>query len=584
MLTSAQKIRLTANYEYWRKREEQQRELYLKEEEQQLREIERIYERMYADANEQIEAFYGKYASAEGIDITEAKRRVAQADVEAFAKKAEEYAKDRNFSKKANEEMRLYNATMKINRLELLKAQIGLYLVDGTNSLEQFYETTITDRTERELERQAGILGESITNANVVKRAKNIVNASFFNATYSDRIWSHQENLKSEINIELQRGLIAGNSSREMARRIRQKFDVSRSDAERLMVTELRRVQTDVARDSYKQNGIQQYIYMAVNRNACPICREIDGEVYSVDDMEPAKNAPPMHPRCHCTTAPYIDEAEYEAWLNWLESGGTTEGWKELSEAEKKEMIRLARELLDEEETPMPSTGFDRNNIQWSEDGKYLKDWCESGGVEYREVKELQNALEPKQIITRLAGGDMTRGSCVSLACAYTGNRAGLNVLDFRGGQSCYAFSLHSNNSRLAHLAGVSSVENSNYSSVKGAKMLMDQMETDKEYMLVTGRHASIVRKTDAGYEYLELQSGRENGWKSFEAYGTVTETLRKRFGCTSSRSLYGMKLEQHSYMIDIETLYNSDEFRDLLGYINTAESDQQKGASGSVK
>ena len=34
--------------------------------------------------------------------------------------------KDKEFSDKANAEMRLYNLTMKVNRLELLKAQIGL--------------------------------------------------------------------------------------------------------------------------------------------------------------------------------------------------------------------------------------------------------------------------------------------------------------------------------------------------------------------------------------------------------------------------------------------------------------------------
>jgi len=76
----------------------------------------------------------------------------------------------------------------------------------------------------------------------------------------------------------------------------------------------LRRVQTDVAMDSYKASGVEKYVYMAVNPRACPICREIDGNVYDVADAEPAKNAPPMHPRCHCTTAPYVDEDEYNIY------------------------------------------------------------------------------------------------------------------------------------------------------------------------------------------------------------------------------------------------------------------------------
>ncbi|MDO4176271.1 MAG: hypothetical protein Q4D99_02185 [Bacillota bacterium] len=35
-----------------------------------------------------------------------------------------------------------------------------------------------------------------------------------------------------------------------------------------------------------------------------------------------------MHPWCHCSIAPYEDSEEYEAWLDFLEQGGTTEEWK----------------------------------------------------------------------------------------------------------------------------------------------------------------------------------------------------------------------------------------------------------------
>ena len=55
--------------------------------------------------------------------------------------------KEKNFSKEANDEMRLYNTTMKINRLELLKANIGLELVDGFNELQTYYDQILTDRS-----------------------------------------------------------------------------------------------------------------------------------------------------------------------------------------------------------------------------------------------------------------------------------------------------------------------------------------------------------------------------------------------------------------------------------------------------
>lgn len=360
MATTRQLWQQNNNRLYWEKREQKQRELYMMEEAQQQRELEKIYAEMYRHAEDEINRFYGKYADAEGIDITEAKKRVTQADIEAYEALAKEYVKNKDFSDRANAEMRLYNATMKINRLEMLKARIGVYMVAGVNDIDDYYEKVMTDRTRQEIERQAGILGETVSIADTTKRAENIVNASFFNATYSERIWSHQDRLRSMINIELQKGLIAGVSSRQMASNIRKEYDVSLADAHRLMVTELRRVQTDVAMDSYKASGVQKYVYMAVNPRACPICREIDGNVYDVADAEPAKNAPPMHPRCHCTTAPYVDESEYDMWLEWLNKGGTTSDWNAMTDAEK-------RSWFNNRQMPMQESQTRGNSIEFSD-------------------------------------------------------------------------------------------------------------------------------------------------------------------------------------------------------------------------
>lgn len=565
---------------YWQDREKLQRELYMKEEAQQQKEIERIYQDMYRWAEDEINRFYGKYADAEGIDITEAKKRVTQAEIEEYERLAKQYVKDKDFSPRANAEMRLYNATMKINRLEMLKARIGLHLVDGINTLDEYYEKEITDRTRDEIERQAGILGETVSVADTTKRADNIVNASFFNATYSERIWSHQDRLRSMISIELQKGLIAGVGSREMARRIKREFDVSMSDAHRLMVTELRRIQTDVAMDSYKRSGVERYVYMAVNPRACPICKALNGKDYPVEGAEIANEEhplPPMHPNCHCTTAPYVDEDEYNAWLNYLEQGGSTSDWNKMSLTERQKYSSPAVQSDNKK-------AFDLDSVEWSEQGKLLKGYMDTNGIEYREVQELPKKLSEKSIISRLAGGDMTMGSCVSLACAYIANKAGLDVLDFRGGSSCQGFARNINNKRLAKLNGARALENTDFSSVKGAQLLMAQMEDDKPYMLVTGKHASMVRRTEGKYQYLELQSAIENGWTDFTEYGSIVKTLQRRFGCTKSRTIAGMKMEQYSFMLEPESLYNSDEFRAIMGYINTAGSAQKKGASGSVK
>ena len=331
-MTRSQLRRLLENADYWRDRETAQREAYILTEEEEMREVNRIYRDMYRWAEREISAFYGRYADAEGIDITEAKKRVSNLDIERYEELAKKYVADRDFSDKANQEMRLYNATMRINRMELLKAQIGLKLVDGFNDIDKHYEKIATDRAVQELQRMSGILGNTLTDVQTAKYARNIVNADFYNANFSERIWSHMDNLRNDLAIELQKGFIAGISTQEMARRIKEHaFEKSYKDAHRLVVTELRRVQTDVARQQYEEAGIEEYEYCAVNPRACPICRELDKQVFKVADMRAGENAPPIHPNCHCTTAPKVNETEYEQWLSWLENGGTTAQWDQMS-------------------------------------------------------------------------------------------------------------------------------------------------------------------------------------------------------------------------------------------------------------
>jgi SPP1 gp7 family putative phage head morphogenesis protein len=363
-----------ANAEYWRDREAKQRETYIRTEDEELAEINRIYNDMYRWAEREINAFYGKYADAEGIDITEAKKRVSKLDIEEYERLAKEYVKDKDFSDRANAEMRLYNATMKINRLELLKAMIGLKLVDGTNDIDKHWEKIATDRATQEIIRQSGILGNTLTETETAKTAKQIVNADFYNANFSERIWMHMDNLKSDLSIELQKGLIAGVSSQEMARRIRKNaFEKSQKDAERLVRTELRRIQTDVARDSYERNGFDEYELMAVNPRACPICKDLDGNIYKVKDMKPGENAPPIHPNCHCTTAPHFSDSDSVERLNYFSQGGTAEGWNKMNSSERKKYY---------------------NNGVATEASSYEMwlSWLESGGttVEWNRMSERQ--------------------------------------------------------------------------------------------------------------------------------------------------------------------------------------------------
>ena len=317
---------------YWKNRETEQRKHNIQDEAEYQKRIQEIYQNMIDEIEKEINGFYGRYAKKEGITMAEAKKRAAKADIEALGRKAAKYVKDKDFSDQANEEMRLYNMTMKVNRLELLKAQIGLEMVAGFDEMEKYFGKILTDRAISEFERQAGILGKTIqSNA---KAANAIVNASFHNATYSDRIWMYQDMLKNELSSLLQTGLIQGQNPRRLATHLQKRFGVSQSNAERLMITELARVQTEAQKQSFERNGFEEYTFLALG-TACPICRALDGKHFKVKKMMPGTNAPPMHPRCRCSVAAYEDSEDYEAWLNFLDKGGTTEEWNKLKKTRK---------------------------------------------------------------------------------------------------------------------------------------------------------------------------------------------------------------------------------------------------------
>lgn len=199
-------------------------------------------------------------------------------------------------------------------------------------------------------------------------------------------------------------------------------------------------------------------------------------------------------------------------------------------------------------------------------------------GIDYNPVLAHTKTLTTDEIIQLIAGGDMTSGSCASVALAYAGQQQGWNVLDFRGGKSMYFFSSKQNKVKMFQDLGAKSiVEDSGKSNLTNGNKILAKLEKGKEYYLSVGRHASIVRRNEDGVlQYLELQSATKSGWIDFD--GNPRYTLKYRFGCSSSSRYYST-----AYATDISQL-TGDDFRTILGYLNTDAKSQRKGATGYVK
>ena len=216
-----------------------------------------------------------------------------------------------------------------------------------------------------------------------------------------------------------------------------------------------------------------------------------------------------------------------------------------------------------------------RNIFSDSRQYGYIVDKLTVSNVTYRPIRQNTTHRSTADIVSRLSGGDLTQGSCSSLALAYAGNKAGYDVLDFRDGASRDFFSSRKSIQEIANLPNVSSSIVYGVNDIENARTQLRKIIPEKEYYFAIGQHAAIIRKHQDHFEYLELQHpSTGNGWHTLDANALIA-----RFGCKRERDY-----ESSSYLIDVETLSNNKEFLNILGYINTASAEQRKGGCGSVK
>ena len=327
--------------DYWRKREAEHIKAMKAREASYDVDIEQIYGRSIDSIQQQIEAFYNRYATQEGITLSEARKRISKTDVQRFSAKAKQYVEEKNFTPEACEELRLYNATMKINRLELLKSSIALELVAMGNETQKYVGDTLTGEAAEEAKRQAGILGMTLDSLDT-KRINEIVTGSYRDsATFSQRIWGNNESLKRNLDTLLTQAIIAGKHSSVLAKDLQKQFNASQYEARRLMRTESSRVQSQVANDSYKDRGIEEYEWLA-EPGACEICSTLNGKRFKVNGAEYGNDEhplPPEHPNCRCATIPVVDEEETDDWIDFLSKGGTQEEWEALNKKDRRKFF-----------------------------------------------------------------------------------------------------------------------------------------------------------------------------------------------------------------------------------------------------
>lgn len=292
------------SFEYWRNREHKTIDKIEKNQEKFLKSISDEYDKALEDIEKEISRNFLKYSKDNLLTISELMKKADKFDVVKFNDKVKKYIQSGVFDKSMND-LSLYNLKMRVSRLEFMKAKIEFEIDKLTDRLKSEYEEQLKKETIEEYKRQSGILEPYINySANTVAV---IVNSSFYNANFSQRLWGNGESLKSIINTTVNRLILQGVHPDKMISELRKLFGVSYSEARRVLITESARVQGDVQLDSIEQSGFKSYVYIA-ERRACVICSNLNSKVFLVKDKEVGLNMYPMHPNCRCRIAPYEDE------------------------------------------------------------------------------------------------------------------------------------------------------------------------------------------------------------------------------------------------------------------------------------
>lgn len=589
------------NAEYWKQRFTQLEAAQNRKGAGAYLEIEKQYKAAQNELEAQIARWYQRFADSNGISLAQAKQWLKGQDLAEFKWGVKEYIK---YGKKNAingawmQELENASSKFHISRLEALQIQTQ-------NSLETMFaqqmgtmKKALSDvyasgyyHTAYAVQQGFG-LGWDIAGLDQAQIEKVLSKPWAVDGyNFSTRIWNSKTKLIGEVHNELSKNLLTGADPQKAIDSLAKKMGTSKSNAGRLVMTEQAYFSSAAQKDCFNDLDVEEYeIVATLDSHTSDICRSLDGKVFKMSDYKPGVTAPPFHVYCRSTTAPHFKE-NFDAGERaargadgktyYVPDDVTYSEWKKaFVDGDKSGFAEVQKNHFSRTE----KRGTIKPKEQ-SEAAKFIEQACTTENVEHRAVQALPKQLTSDEIIERLAGGDMTQGSCSSLAFAYIGNKNGLDVLDFRDGGSRRVFSMNKNIMKMLELPGVEGSITKVKKEVQGTIDVLKNLELNKEYYLATGKHAAIVRKLDTGYQYLELQSKYQNGWMPFERYGSMATTLNKRFGCrkTVDKS-FGYVWERTVILMDVDSFKDNEEFEQLLGYINTAVDKQRKGALGDVR
>lgn len=285
------------------------------------RDVEEIYQKAQTELEDKINTWYQRFATNNQISMAEARKLLTTGEMKELKWSVEEYikhGKENSISGQWAKELENASARFHVSRLEALKLQTqqsieALYgnQLDIVDSAMRKAYSQRYYRTAFEFQKGFG-LGFAVDRLDE-NTLSNIINKPWAvdGYNFSKRIWTNKEKLIGELHSSLTRNIITGADPAKAIKEIKSKMGVSSNAAGRLIMTESAYFGSVAQKDMLNNLDVEKYeIVATLDSKTSEICRSLDGKVFDMKDYQAGVTAPPFHPYCRTTTAPYFDDWE----------------------------------------------------------------------------------------------------------------------------------------------------------------------------------------------------------------------------------------------------------------------------------
>jgi SPP1 gp7 family putative phage head morphogenesis protein len=137
---------------------------------------------------------------------------------------------------------------------------------------------------------------------NILKKEfiDNAVNSKLAGELFSDRIWKNKADMIDKLHNSMINAMEGKTTIDKVARDIKNTFNVTAYQSQRLAVTEMGRIQVDAQEEIARSTGVKQVMWSATldNRTAEEDAL-LDGQTWDIDEDHP-KPIYDTHPNCRC--------------------------------------------------------------------------------------------------------------------------------------------------------------------------------------------------------------------------------------------------------------------------------------------